>query len=229
MTLDGVLSVLEGYLCEGQNHVVATPNPEAVMEAGRNPVFMQALNAADLSLPDGVGIVMASRILKCPVPCRLGGYDTTMKFFDKIKHMGKSVYLLGAGPGVAKAAGCAIEAKFPGLTVAGARDGYFNTNEELSIIAEINALQPDILLLGMGMVKQTLWAINNKAMINVRLTLCLGGSIDVMAGKVKRPPLFMRRIGLEWLGRLIIQPSRAKRMLDLPRFTIKVLRKRFEK
>ena len=223
MGLEEVLSVFCGYLKTFCNHVVTTPNPEMVMRALRDPDFKKVLCEADLRLPDGVGIVLASKFLGNPVPRKLGGCDTVMSFFDAIKSEGRAVYLLGAQPGVAAAAGKNLETTYPGLRVVGARDGYFKPEEEPGIINEINACKPDILVLGMSMIKQESFALKYKDALNARIIFCLGGSIEVFAGETKRPPRFMRRIGLEWLGRLIIQPKRIKRMADLPRFMSAVI------
>lgn len=222
MTAEEAMKRLTAFLEENRNHIIVTPNPEAVMQAGRDPDFAQALLDADARLPDGIGIILASWLLGERIPCRLRGIDTTLALFEKVREQHRTAYFLGAAPGVAERAKANMERQYPGLTVIGCHDGYFNAEEEIIILNEIRALQPDILLVGMGMPKQELWAAAHRD-LPVRLTLCLGGSIDVMAGEVKLAPAFLRRIGLEWLYRLLSEPSRAKRMLDLPRFMIAVV------
>jgi N-acetylglucosaminyldiphosphoundecaprenol N-acetyl-beta-D-mannosaminyltransferase len=229
LTLTDTLKILRGFLEEKRNHVVVTPNPESVMRARRDENYKNALLYADLRLPDSIGIWLAAKILGRPVPERLGGCDTAQSFFNTLKERDgvTTAFLLGAAPGVAEEAQKRLENQYENLRITGLRHGYFNNEEEaLSAVAEINRTAPDILVLGMGMPRQELFAQKYRDKIDTRVTLCLGGSIDVWGGKVKRAPVFMCRIGLEWLWRLLRQPSRAKRMLDLPRFLITVLKQK---
>jgi len=179
------------------------------------------LQNAALSLADGIGIIIAARLKRLKLPERVRGFDIAAALLARLsgKNGGK-VYLLGAAPGVAKRAAENIERLYPGVTVIGHHHGFFKDDKQ--IVAEINRLSPDIVIIGMGMPRQELWAAKNRN-INARITMCLGGTINVLAGEVKLAPAFMRKIGLEWLYRLISQPSRAKRMLDLPRFIFAVI------
>jgi N-acetylglucosaminyldiphosphoundecaprenol N-acetyl-beta-D-mannosaminyltransferase len=194
------------------------------MRARKDAGFSEAIERADFRFADGIGIVLASRLTKAPIKSRVRGYDTAVKLFDTLngQNRGASVYFLGGAPGVAEAAANNIIKKYPALRAAGWHDGYFSKDGEAQIVNEIKRLKPDILVIGMGMPKQELFAHRHRA-LPVRLTLCLGGSIDIMSGKVKLAPPVFRKLGLEWLYRLISEPSRAKRMLALPRFTLLVL------
>lgn len=216
-------NILERLVRRGRrNHVVVTPNPEGVMQAQRNACFSSALKSADLVLADGTGIYMAAKYLRTPLPGRVRGIDTALALFKRLGAGGGcTVYLLGARPGVAKRAKSNLEAHYPGVKVIGLHHGFFE--DDAAIINEINALSPDILLVCTGMPRAEIWAHKNKT-LNARLTMCLGGTIDVLAGEVNLAPWFLRKIGLEWLYRLAMQPSRAARMLDIPRFIIAVLR-----
>jgi N-acetylglucosaminyldiphosphoundecaprenol N-acetyl-beta-D-mannosaminyltransferase len=226
LSFEQTITQLENWLAEPQNHVIVTPNPEAVMQARRNANFSKALKSADLRLADGVGILLASRFKREPLPSRVRGYDVTIHLFERLNATEKkfTAYFLGAAQGVAEAAKKAMEEKYPHLTVVGLTHGFFsdNSDEEALILSEINRLSPDILLVCLGMPRAEIWATTHRN-INTRLTLCVGGTMDVMAGNVQLAPAFMRRIGLEWLYRLSRQPSRAKRMLDIPRFMFAVV------
>jgi len=226
LTPSQAMECLTQYLYGDKNRIVVTPNPEAVMQARRDPVFREALLTADMRLPDGIGIILASRILRGAIKERVRGLDTAYSLLRYISDKPYSVYFLGAAPGVAEKAANRMRESYPGLKVSGWHDGYFNANEEKLILAEISALMPDILLLGMGNPKQELWAYENRS-IPVKVTLCCGGTLDIMSGQVKLTPAWLRRIGLEWLHRLITQPRRAKRMLDLPRFIFAVVKEAF--
>lgn len=222
LTMEDTLDVLEGYLGKPKNHIVITPNPEGVMQARRNPSFAAAIRSADLCLADGTGIVLAAKATGQKLPGRVRGYDTIIALCKRLtqKKRNFTMYLLGAKPGVAEQAKENIEARFPTLTVVGYHHGFFTDDEE--IVDDISDASPDILLVCTGMPRAELWATKYKN-VDARITMCLGGTLDVMAGEVRLAPPFMRKIGLEWLYRLAKEPWRAKRMLDIPRFVFTVM------
>ena len=131
---------------------------------------------------------------------------------------GKRVFLLGAKPGVADAAGEKLRERFPGLVIAGTNDGYFQDDDP--VVEKINAVQPDLLLVCLGAPKQELWMQRNAPRLRVGLMAGLGGSLDVFAGNVKRAPKFFQKLGLEWFYRLIKEPKRIGRMMKLPKFLL---------
>ena len=221
ITPDEALDALEAFLDMQKNHIVVTPNPEGVMQARRNPEFANAIKNADLSLADGTGIVMAAKLKRLKIPGRVRGFDTTIAIFERLSAKREfTVYFLGGKPGVAEKAKVNMEERYPNMKVVGYHHGYFTDDAE--IIDEINRLSPDILAISLGMPRQELWATVNRN-INTRITLCLGGTIDILAGEVRLTPSLLRKLGLEWLYRLITQPSRARRQLDIPRFVMAVL------
>ncbi len=219
MTVDEAMSLFISCLDKPYCNVVVTPNPEGVMLARRDKSFYDALIDADLCLADGTGIVLASKLTRAPIGNRLRGYDTVTELFSRLAALGRetSVYFLGCAPGIAEIAAKNTAEKYPPLKIAGFRDGYFTAEEETLIADEIKTLKPDILLVGMGMPRQELFAHTHRD-LPVKLVFCVGGSLDIMAGNVKLAPAALRKLGLEWLYRLITQPSRARRMLVLPKF-----------
>ena len=231
MSMEEALSLLESYLDEPKNHIIVTPNPEGVMQARRDPAFREALLGADLRLADGIGIIMASRFIRNPLPGRVRGVDTIFSLLERLskKDRKHTAYFLGGAPGTAQKAKYEMESRFPALTVVGCHHGYYTPSEETAIIEELNRLKPDILLVCRGMPRSEIWAAANRD-IPARITLCLGGTMDIMAGNVKLAPSLMRRLGLEWLYRLLRQPrqpgqpSRLKRQMDIPRFVLAVIR-----
>jgi len=220
LTQTEAVAKLKEFLNEPTNHIIVTPNPEGVMQARRNPDFFGALQSADLSLADGTGIVLASYLQKEKLPERVRGVDTIFALLESLDKK-RTAYFLGGTEGTAEKAKMNMQKKYPYLEVTGFHHGFFSDDEE--ILNEINQLSPDILLVCTGMPRAEIWATKNKN-INARLTMCLGGTLDVMAGTAKTAPPLMRKIGLEWLYRLIRQPSRFKRMLDIPRFIIAVIK-----
>jgi len=195
------------------------------MQARRNPAFRDALINADLRLADGIGIVLASRFIGNTIPERVRGYDTIFALLERLdkKNRKHTAYFLGGPPGTAEKAKAQMESRFPTLTVVGCHHGYFTPDDEPAILEELNRLQPDIMLICTGMPRAEIWAHANRD-IPARISLCLGGTMDIMAGNIKLTPSWIRKLGLEWLYRLIRQPSRIKRQLDIPRFIFAVLR-----
>ena len=226
LTTAETLTLLESWLTTEQNHIIVTPNPEGVMQAKRNPNFFNALQNADLRLADGIGIVLAAKLKGKPIHERVRGVDTIYSLFDALNKKSRTftAYFLGGKPGIAEIAKVNMETKFKNLKIVGCHHGFFKENsaEEESIIESINKLKPDILLICTGMPRAEIWAQKHRN-INARLTLCLGGTIDIMSGTVKLAPPVLRKLGLEWMYRLYKQPSRFVRMLDIPRFVMAAL------
>ncbi len=201
---------------------IYTPNPEIVMAAYNNPEFLEILNRADLCTADGIGVVYASRMLKDPVPERVAGFDLTCALLSRIAKTGESVFLFGAKPGVAERAKENLEKTYPGLQVAGCRNGYFTPEDDADIVAQINQSGAKLLLVCLGAPKQEQWIDSHRDKLNVNLCMGVGGSLDVFAGEAKRAPKFFIQCNLEWLYRLLKQPSRIGRYAALPKFILTV-------
>ncbi len=203
---------------------VYTPNPEIVMVACEDDEFKEVLNDAELVLPDGIGVVIASKILGAEIKERVAGYDTVIGFLKKARHRKIKVFLLGAAPGVALKAKENIEKNYIGINVVGVADGYFT--DEQKVIDEINQCSPDIVLVGLGAPKQEKFINEYYKLIDANVFVGCGGSIDVIAGVVKRAPDIYIKLHIEWLYRAVKQPKRFKRTLKLPLFLIKVIKKK---
>ncbi len=225
MTVQGASDQILSWISDenGQTRAVYTPNSEIVMMAYRDHTLRDMLNRADMCTADGIGVVYASKIVKNPLGQRAAGYDIACALLQKLGGRGGSVYLFGAKPGVAEAAGREMAARYPGLQIAGCADGYFDGEKEQAIIADINYQRPDVLLVCLGAPKQERWIDQNRDKITAKVCMGLGGSLDVFAGTVKRAPVLFQKLGLEWLYRLCKEPRRIVRMMDLPRFGITVL------
>ena len=223
VTMKEALDKLESFIHERNPHLVATANAEMVMVAQQDEELFTILNSADLVLADGAGVVWASGRLGSGVPERVAGYDLTQELLRRAASAGYRVYWLGAAPGIAELAAQKASALYPGLVSVGVHDGYFAADDR-AILQTIRETRPDILLCALGIPKQEKWLAGNLSQLQVPVAIGVGGSFDVMAGKVKRAPLWMQKSGLEWSYRLICQPSRILRMLALPKFVIRVLR-----
>lgn len=229
VTMKEAVNKTVSLLNDNGQHIICTPNPEFVMLAQQDREFMEILNAADMVVPDGVGIVWASRYSATKLPERVAGFELCEQLFHAIKDTKHTVYMFGGAPGVAAAAAKRMMRQYPGLTIVGTHNGYFNAKEEKEIISEIKKLSPSLLLVGLGAPKQEKWIYDNMRFTGAKVCIGVGGSFDVMAGNVKRAPLFFRKLGLEWLYRLLSQPSRFWRMLALPKFVLCVLQNKGKK
>lgn len=201
-------------------HYVVTPNPEIVEVCRENLAARQAVNGADLVLPDGVGVVKGAGMLGTPLKEKVPGIEFAAGLMERMAAEGLSLYLLGAKPGVAEAAGERLAARYPGLKIAGTRDGYFQ--EDDPVLEDIRQSGADCVFVCLGAPKQELWMAKHGKAAGARLLCGLGGSLDVFAGVVERAPKFWSNHGLEWFYRLCSDPRRAGRMMKLPLFLVHV-------
>ena len=182
------------------------------------------INGADLVLPDGAGVVLASKLLKTPLKQKVAGVDFADGLLGFLAESGRSVYLLGSKPGVAELAAEKMREKHPGLIICGMHDGYFK--DEAPVIEAANAAKPDVLFVCLGAPKQELFMKRHQQELTCKLMIGLGGSLDSFAGTVKRAPKWMIAANLEWLYRLYKEPKRFGRMLRLPKYLWAVVCKR---
>ena len=218
------LDIIKGFIEGSETKAVFTPNSEIIMNAKNDPELKSILNSSDLNLGDGIGVVLASRILGRSLPERVTGTDTMMNLFKIGADGAISYYLFGAASGVADLAVEKLKEMYPKINIVGTHNGFFSEEDEKKIIQDINKLSPDILFVGLGAPMQEKWIYKNKAKINVKVCMGIGGSIDIAAGIVKRAPKIFQKLGLEWFHRFAKRPIyRFKRMLKLPQFGLTVL------
>ncbi|MGP4060940.1 WecB/TagA/CpsF family glycosyltransferase [Halobacillus sp. H74] len=216
---------LQQHIEQREKSFVVTANPEIVMRAHDDSYYMDCLQAASYITADGIGIVKASKLLKDPLPERVTGYDIMMEFLQIAEQKKYRVFLLGAHEDILQRAVRNINAHYPNIEVVGSRNGYFEWDDH-TVAEDIHQAQPDIVFVALGVPKQERWIAENYNKFNQGVFICVGGSIDVVSGDVKRAPMRWQNMNLEWLYRLMKQPSRWRRMHALPRFTYKVLRQK---
>jgi len=222
---------------EGFTRTVVTPNPEMVMMAVCDATFRDILNLASLCVPDGIGIVIASKLLGGGITQRVAGIELIEALFERMSADGREckVFLLGGTPGksglpgVAERAKHQLEQRYSAVRVVGICDGYFDAERGKLIAEQIGQVKPDLLLVGLGFPKQEVFIDKYRAVLNAKVCIGCGGSLDVFAGEVVRAPVVFRKLGLEWFYRLITQPTRFKRMLVLPVFMAQVIKYKFRK
>ena len=212
---------------EDKFHYVVTPNPEFILAAGKDEEFRRVLNSADLVLADGIGVVYSAKIKGTPLKGRVPGIEFAADMLSCLSQRGGRLYLLGAKPGVAEEAGRRIAEQYPGVTLCGAQDGYFQDEE--AALLKVAAARPDLLFVCLGAPKQETWMARWGRHTGARLAIGLGGALDVFAGAVERAPESWQKLGLEWAYRLKKEPQRAGRMAKLPLVLVKAAGERLKK
>lgn len=226
ITLHDAIEQIVAMAKSGTSHHVVTVNPEFIMTARRREDFRQVLNQADLSLPDGTGVVWGSRILGRPFHERVTGVDTVEHLAAAAARLGLSIFLLGAAPGVAARAAEILVQKNPGLTIVGTFAGSPKPEDEDEICRIVKQARPDILLVAYGSPNQDLWIARTRARIAAPVAIGIGGTFDFITGIAVRAPRIMQKLSLEWLHRLVKEPHRWRRMLALPKFAAAVMKDR---
>lgn len=232
VTMAEALAFAENALQEEKLSAVFTPNAEIAQSCAEDEKMKALINSADLLLPDGAGVVMASKILGTPLKEKVAGIDFAAGVLALCEKENASVFLLGGKPGIAQTAKEKLAERFPALRIVGINDGYFQkTGEENdAVIEKINKSGAAILFVCLGAPAQETWIFQNKNKLSsVRLAAGLGGSLDVFAGAVKRAPKFFIDAKLEWFYRLMKEPRRLGRMMKLPKYILGTYRERRKK
>ena len=199
-------------------HYVVTPNPEIVEVCRGDPEAMEAVGGADLVMADGIGIDYGAKILGPPLKGRVPGIVFAQRLMGRMAQSGKTLFLLGAKPGVAERAAERLKGEYPGLRIAGTHDGYFQ--DDAAVVSAIRSSGADVVFVCLGAPKQEKWMRRNGEASGAHLLVGLGGCLDVFSGQVKRAPAAFQKLGLEWLYRLGTNPSRIGRMMKLPLFLV---------
>lgn len=210
---------VEGFIHAGIPRLVATSDTTALVRARTDAQWRSCYERADLVTADGAGIVWASRLLGAPLPERVTGIDLAQALCARAAVRGHRVFLLGAAPGVAEGAAIRLQRAYPGLRVVGTHHGYFETDRApCPIVERIRRANPDLLFVGMGAPLQERWALAQRRALGVPVIMGVGGSFDVLSGRLLRAPHWMQRAGLEWAFRLCLEPRRLGRAMQIPVF-----------
>lgn len=223
--LEQAVERVEGFIQAGMPRLVATVDTTAVVRARRDAEWRSCYERADLVTADGTGIVWASRWLGAPLPERLTGIDLLHALCARAARRGYRVFLLGAAPGVAERAADRLQRAYAGLIVVGVHHGYFQADgTSCPISACIRQAKPDLLFVGMGAPRQERWALAQRHALGVPVIMGVGGSFDVLSGRLARAPRWVQKAGLEWAFRLCLEPHRLGRALQIPVFVWWLLR-----
>jgi N-acetylglucosaminyldiphosphoundecaprenol N-acetyl-beta-D-mannosaminyltransferase len=216
---NGFVQLMTERIEHKEKTFVITANPEIVMQANENPELMKYIEKATYVSADGIGVVKAAKILGSELPGRVTGYDTMMALLRQGKPY--KIFLIGAQQATLEKTIANIEKDFPHIEIVGSHNGFFDWNNN-EIAKDVQAAEPDLVFLALGVPRQEKWIYENLEQFNHGVFIGVGGSFDVIAGTVKRAPVIWQKLNLEWLYRLLSQPTRWRRMLALPRFALKV-------
>ncbi|BEU87612.1 WecB/TagA/CpsF family glycosyltransferase [Selenomonas sp. TAMA-11512] len=222
VTMQEAVAAAKRMIENGRPSLIVTANAEMLMRATHDEELYRVLEGADIVVPDGAGTVWAAHTLGYEMPERVAGFDLVQELMRLAPAQGWRIYLFGSAPGVAEAAKAEAERLYPGIAICGVRNGFFTEEDEPEIVAEIKEAKPHIFLAALGVPKQEKWLDAHMEEIGAPLSIGVGGTLDVMAGVMKRAPLWMQKAKLEWLFRGLMQPKRAGRLLALPKFVMKV-------
>lgn len=227
LTMDEALNYLTSCIEAKKTTNVVTANAEIIMLGHNDSAYAKILQSASCVLPDGAGTVWGGRKLGFHVPERVAGFDLFLELMKASGEKNFKVYFFGSAPGVAEAAKEKCLKMFPGVNIVGCRNGFFTEADNSNIIANINASGAEVLFVALGAPKQEIWIAQHSQSLKPFLRIGIGGSFDVLAGKMQRAPKWMQEASLEWLFRLYKQPSRLGRMMVLPKFVIKILEAKY--
>ncbi len=232
LDVDGLHAYIGEVIRAGGHSLVLNVNAHALNLGCTRPWLREFWNEAPVVFCDGAGVRLAARMLGVRLPPRITYADWMWQLGAEAERREWSLYLLGGEPGVAPRATRRMRARFPDLRVVGARDGYFDKTAgcaaSRAVVEEINRVAPDILVVGFGMPLQEAWLRDHWDAIDARIALTGGAALDYVSGKLVRAPRWMTRNGLEWLGRLAIEPRRLWRryLLGNPSFLWRISRQK---
>lgn len=225
VTLEDVGTITEKLIEESNKtcKMVFAPNVEFIMMAQKDRDFFNLLQESSLSTPDSIGVIIGAKLQKKAFKERIPGQSYFRKVVELSNEKGYSIYLLGGEPGIPEKTKENLEKLFPNVNIVGLHNGYFDKNVEKEIINEINSLQPNVLFVALGAPKQEKWIKEHRHELKVDIAAGQGGTYDYEAGKIKRAPVWIQKIGMEWFWRLLKEPTRIKRQLVLPVYLVKIL------
>lgn len=202
--------------------IIVAPNTEFIMKAQKDEEFYNILKKAEFATPDSVGVTIAGKLQKKPFKQRIPGQMYFRKVLEVGEKEGWTFYLLGGKDDVPELAVQNIKKMYPNIKIVGYHEGFFEKDSEADVIKEINELSPNVLFVAMGAPKQEKWIYKHKDELKVDVAAGQGGTFDYEAGKIKRAPKVIQKLGIEFIWRLILQPSRIIRMLVLPVYLFKI-------
>ena len=224
VTMDEVLAAVPGFVKSGGSHTIVTADAGGIVCAQRDEEFRNIVLGADIVTPDSEGVLWACKRQGKPLKERVSGVDIVDRICALSAQNGMRLFLLGAAPGVAETAAEKLQLRHPGCHIVGTRHGFFPEDSDEIVAQDVAASKPDVLFVAMGIPRQEKFIARTRTVIGAPVAIGVGGSFDVFSGKAKRAPMFIRRMRLEWLWRLILNPRKISKVKALPVFAWMVLR-----
>jgi N-acetylglucosaminyldiphosphoundecaprenol N-acetyl-beta-D-mannosaminyltransferase len=225
----GFVDLVTKHLEAKSKTFIVTANPITVLNARDDHNFKAALETANYVTPDGIGILLAAKFLKKPLTERITGFDLMMRLLEVANQRSYSIYLYGAHPDRLQLAVKKINENYPNITVCGYTDGYQTGEENLKkLVAEIKEKKPDLIFVALGVPKQEIWIQKNIEQFDQGVFIGVGGSIDVLSGEVKRAPMIYQKLGIEWVYRMLSEPTRLKRISFIPHFFVETVKEKLK-
>jgi N-acetylglucosaminyldiphosphoundecaprenol N-acetyl-beta-D-mannosaminyltransferase len=228
MTMSDTLAWIDQRIAAGDAAQIRFLNADCVNRAWRETGYREVLNGAGLTLADGIGLKLAGQILSRPIRQNVNGTDLFPRLCEMLAAGRRSLFLLGARPGIAEAAADWVREHHPGVQVAGVRDGYFSLVDDEQVVRQIAASRADVLLVAFGAPRQDMWISERLPRLNVRVAAGVGGLFDFYSGRIPRAPQWMRDMAIEWLYRFYQEPRRMWRRYFVGNFVFlaRVVRER---
>lgn len=227
VNMEQALDVVDEMVKGDRPQTVIAVNPEKIIKAQQDPEIFEALNNAGLLIPDGIGTVIGVRMLLGESINRVPGAELMPAICERSLTRGYRLFLFGAKPAVNDKAVKKLQEMYPGINIVGSQHGYVSDDNMPELIDRINYSNADVLFIALGSPRQEMWMKKYLPELNVKVIQGVGGTFDVLAGEVKRAPLFFRKIHLEWFYRLVTEPKRLARQTALPKFAAGVLIQKF--
>lgn len=224
LTMAEFLHEIEALILQGGSHMVVTADSSMIYDAQHDEALADIIERADLVTPDSSGVTWAAKRMGQPFPEKVSGVDLVDRVCALSAQKGYRIFLLGSEPGVAELAAEKLRLKHPGCNIVGARHGYFPAESDAVVAEEVGQFNPDVLFVAMGIPRQEKFIDQNRSLHRAKVGIGVGGSFDVYAGKAKRAPVVIQKAKLEWLWRLLLNPSKYKKTAKLPKFMMAVLR-----
>lgn len=224
VTMPTALKRIESFVEAKTPHIIVTADASGIVAAQHDQAWMDILQSADMVTPDSVGVLWASRKVGSPIEERVSGVDLVDEICKLSSSKGYRIFFLGAEPTVAENAASKMQLRHPGVNIVGTQDGYFSNADEPEIVEKIAQTKPDVLFVAMGIPRQEKFIAKYLYEIAASVNIGVGGSFDVWSGNVKRAPIVIQRMHLEWLWRTILNPKKWRKVMNLPVFWWKVMR-----
>lgn len=229
VTMEEAVAICEGFVKDGRQGVVFTPNAEIVQMTVENSEFREIVNSADLIIPDGAGVVLASKILNKNLKGKVAGVELAERLIAHSGESGIKFFFYGSHPDKCDGVSVADKArerlleKYPDANIVGTSHGYVKDDGMDALIEKINESGADALFVCLGVPRQEKWIAANRERLNPKIIIGLGGSLDVFAGTVERAPKIFIKLNLEWFYRLLKEPWRLGRMMSIPKFLLSTI------